>query len=1242
MLKWVKAQLLYSDMLHKVEPLRNELNRLESDANTKKKKGEELKHTIAQLEQSIAAYKDEYAQLIGQAESIKVDLANVQEKVGRSVELLSSLRSEYERWKQGCEGFSQQMETLVGDATLSAAFLAYSGYYDQQLREVLFQKWISYLQVSEIKYRHDLARIEYLSTADDRLQWNNNGLPKDELCTENAIMLARFNRYPLIIDPSGQAVDYLMKQFEDKNIQKTSFLDLSFKKHLETALRFGTILLVQDVEAYDPILNPVLNNEVKRAAGRVLITLGDQDIDLSPAFKVFLLTRDSSIEFAPDLCSRVTFVNFTITRGSLEMQCLHKVLKSERPDIDEKRNDLLKLQGEFAVRLRQLEKALLSALNESKGKILDDNSVITTLEKLKNDAKEVARKAAETDQVMKEVELVSQKYANLAHACSLVYLTLLHLDEVHFLYHYSLDFIIDIFDDVLKNSQLNGVTDHEKRLNIITNTLFQIVYRRVSQGMLHTDKALLALLLLRIYLKCHTNDTTYEAKFDHLLLRSELFMSDASKTLHENARRNPIPSLTDDQVVSLMQLSRLPELKEIVRKVQGVSDLASWMNSDNPEQAVPEVATYEGNPSPTSRALNDLLVIHALRPDRLVAAAHLVISATFGLEFMQQDKVTNLHEIIECEVTSRTPVLLCSATGFDASGKIEDLAVELNREVTSIAIGSSEGFQQAEKALESSSKSGRWVLLKNVHLAPSWLTQIEKRFHVIRPHPQFRLIFTAEIHPKLPISVIQASRVVVFEPATGLKANMLRSLSSIPPSRITKAPVERARLYFLVCWFHALVQERLRYRPLGWAHSYEFSDADLRMACDTLDVAVDSVAMGRNNVSPDKLPWKALRTLFSQCIYGGKIDNKFDQTLLDCFLQKLFTSKAFEDDFVLINNVDGKSSPLCIPEAHSRDQLLQWISHIKFLQMPSWIGLPNNAEKILLTVRGQELIRNMLKMSDDELAYNDSSEKEQKAPSWMIVLAETANRWLSALPKNVTKLKRTKDNIKDPLFRFFEREINLGLKLLSDVRNDLTDILSVCRGETKQNNHIRALTSSLNKGLVPSTWNRYTIPQSVTAIEWMNDFVERVNQLVRLSNSPSLRDEQIWLGGMFSPEAYITATRQMIAQTNGWSLEQLHMHIRVGSSAQADAFTINGLRVIGAECRQSDKIHLIDEVQSDVQLLNFSWTLEPSPTEAVSLPVYLYTNRTNLLFTFDFIPENFEKSLLYERGVALACNSFLS
>lgn len=97
------------------------------------------------------------------------------------------------------------------------------------------------------------------------------------------------------------------------------------------------------------------------------------------------------------------------------------MLKAERPDIDEKRSDLLKLQGEFHLRLRQLEKSLLQALNDAKGKILDDDSVITTLETLKREAAEIGQKVEETDKVISEIETVSQQYLPLSqvrqHCC---------------------------------------------------------------------------------------------------------------------------------------------------------------------------------------------------------------------------------------------------------------------------------------------------------------------------------------------------------------------------------------------------------------------------------------------------------------------------------------------------------------------------------------------------------------------------------------------------------------------------------------------------------------------------------------------------------------------------------------------------------------------------------------------------------------------------------------------------------
>ena len=72
------------------------------------------------------------------------------------------------------------------------------------------------------------------------------------------------------------------------------------------------------MENYDPILNPVLNREVRRTGGRVLITLGDQDIDLSPSFTIILSTRDPTvfylvlINLVDLVCCRLSFLLISV------------------------------------------------------------------------------------------------------------------------------------------------------------------------------------------------------------------------------------------------------------------------------------------------------------------------------------------------------------------------------------------------------------------------------------------------------------------------------------------------------------------------------------------------------------------------------------------------------------------------------------------------------------------------------------------------------------------------------------------------------------------------------------------------------------------------------------------------------------------------------------------------------------------------------------------------------------------
>jgi dynein heavy chain 1, cytosolic len=45
-------------------------------------------------------------------------------------------------------------------------------------------------------------------------------------------------------------------------------------------------------------------------------------------------------------------------------------LRSERPDVEEKRLSLMKIQGEYIVKLRELEDSLLNALSNVQGSIL--------------------------------------------------------------------------------------------------------------------------------------------------------------------------------------------------------------------------------------------------------------------------------------------------------------------------------------------------------------------------------------------------------------------------------------------------------------------------------------------------------------------------------------------------------------------------------------------------------------------------------------------------------------------------------------------------------------------------------------------------------------------------------------------------------------------------------------------------------------------------------------------------------
>ncbi|XP_038262583.1 cytoplasmic dynein 1 heavy chain 1-like [Dermochelys coriacea] len=150
----------------------------------------------------------------------------------------------------------------------------------------------------------------------------------------------------------------------------------------------------------------------------------------------------------------------------------------------------------------------------------------------------------------------------------------------------------------------------------------------------------------------------------------------------------------------------------------------------------------------------------------------------------------------------------------------------------------------------------------------------------------------------------------------------------------------------------------------------------------------------------------------------------------------------------------------------------------------------------------------------------------------------------------------------------------------------------------------------------------------------------------RAAAAPNKKSKNIHvcLGGLFIPEAYITATRQYVAQANSWSLEELCLEVNVTTTQNAvlDAcsFAVTGLKLQGATC-SNNKLSLSNAISTILPITQLRWikqTNADKKANVVTLPVYLNFTRADLIFTVDFeIATKEDPRSFYERGVAVLC-----
>ena len=225
---------------------------------------------------------------------------------------------------------------------------------------------------------------------------------------------------------------------------------------------------------------------------------------------------------------------------------------------------------------------------------------------------------------------------------------------------------------------------------------------------------------------------------------------------------------------------------------------------------------------------------------------------------------------------------------------------------------------------------------------------------------------------------------------------------------------------------------------------------------------------------------------------------------------------------------------------------------------------------------------------------------------------------------------------------------------------------------------------SISKGEVPSVWKQqYVSAAENTASAWIVDLSARVKALSRYqaplrvgAPEKEVNDIVYWVGGMFSPEAFITATRQYTAQVqnimpcvpsiinddgnnvqvNKWSLEELELYLEIGPNAgarndQIGYTTIEGLVLESAKWSPSkdskssaENLELSSDLRCMLPPSRLRWCRRADRPQGDYLPFPIYRNdsRTSLIAeVLVCLPMTLPKYVWAQRGTGFLLQAML-